>query len=70
MFVNSFHGYGQSCPHSTSVHDMETSISMEENLRKGKATKQVSAFVTLLWVGVCVCSVTHKSTCFRLISNL
>lgn len=41
MFVNSFHGYMQRCPHSTSMHDIKPSISMEENLRKGKAAKKV-----------------------------
>lgn len=41
MFVNSFHGYMQRCPHSTSMHDIKTSISMEENLRKGKAAKKM-----------------------------
>lgn len=66
MFVNSFHSYMQRWPHSTSMHDMKTPISIEENLRKGK----LSAFMMVLRVGVCVCSVTNKFTHFRLISNL
>lgn len=64
LLANSFHSYMQRCPHSTSMYGVKTSI------KEGKSNKNASAFVTLLRAGVCVCSVTHKSTCFRLISNL
>lgn len=51
MFVNRFHSGMQRYPHSTSLHDVKTFVSTEENSRKEKATKKVSLFVTLLKAG-------------------